>query len=226
MSVFSEVDFDEADEEFDELTEDESDDTSDDTVADAAGDANADADTPPAAEPVKDTAADDAARKAADDEKRSAHEESEAKRKAEWDAKQATKKAADEQALAEFAALSDDDAMAASVKRVGSDAERLTRRNMKICVTEHVQTLCLDDPAFARLTMHPKKNMVNCFHYINRKAREFMEAEMKDNDEKPAGWQGGDVPDDMCYAGLGAARRMPDSCQQAQHDYPAGGGQS
>jgi hypothetical protein len=89
--------------------------------------------------------------------------------------------------------------MAKSVKRVGSDAERLTRRNMKICVTEHVQTLCLDDPAFARLTMHPRKNMVNCFRYINRKAREFMEAEMKDNDEKPAGWQGGDVPDDMCY---------------------------
>ena len=42
--------------------------------------------------------------------------------------------------------------------------------------------------------------MVNCFHYINRKAREYLEQEMKDNDEKPmGGGLGGDVPDELCY---------------------------
>jgi len=30
--------------------------------------------------------------------------------------------------------------------------------------------LCMEDTAFARLTMHPKKNMIRCFQYINRKA--------------------------------------------------------
>ena len=39
-----------------------------------------------------------------------------------------------------------------------------------------------------------------CFRYINRKARAFVEQEMKDNDEKPVnGVYGSDVPDDLCY---------------------------
>lgn len=90
--------------------------------------------------------------------------------------------------------------MQASMNRVSQDTERLTRRNMKLCVMEDVQTECLADPAFARLVMNPKKKMVNCFHYINRKAREYLEQEMKDNDEKPMGGGfGGDVPDELCY---------------------------
>ena len=48
--------------------------------------------------------------------------------------------------------------------------------------------------------MNPKKKIVNCFHYINRKAREYLEQEMRDNDEKPMGGGfGGDVPDELCY---------------------------
>ena len=62
--------------------------------------------------------------------------------------------------------------------------QRLTRRNMKQCVTEYIQTLCLEDVAFARNVMHPRKNMVNCFRYINRKALEFTKQEMEDNDVK------------------------------------------
>lgn len=90
--------------------------------------------------------------------------------------------------------------MQASMNRVSQDTERLTRRNMKLCVMEDVQTECLADPAFARLVMNPKKKMLNCFHYINRKAREYLEQEMKDNDEKPMGGGfGGDVPDELCY---------------------------
>lgn len=132
--------------------------------------------------------------------KRKAHEEAEAKRKAEWEAK---KKAREEEELFawESAVTLDDDALiAASMKRLGDDAERLTRRNMKQCVTEFVQTLCLEDLNFARQALHPRKTMVRCFRYINRKARAFIEQEMKDNNEKPVnGVYGSDVPDDLCY---------------------------
>lgn len=135
-----------------------------------------------------------------EDEKRKAHEEAEAKRKAEWEAMQKEK---EEKELFEWenaVALDDDALTAASMKRIGDDSERLTRRNMKQCVTEYIQTLCLEDLNFARQVMHPRKNMMRCFRYINRKAKEFIEQEMKDNDEKPVnGIYGSDIPDDICY---------------------------
>lgn len=137
---------------------------------------------------------------AAEDEKRRAHEEAEAKRKAEWEQKQREKAEAEQAAWENAVAMGDDEVMMASMKRVGDDAERLTRRNLKQCVTEHIQTKCLSEPEFARQVMHPRKNMIRCFRYITRKAKEFAEQEMKDNDEKPiAGGYGCDVPDDMCY---------------------------
>ena len=133
-------------------------------------------------------------------QKRKAHEEAEAKRKAEWEAR---KKAREEEELFAWesaVALEDDALVAASMKRLCDDAERLTRRNMKQCVTEYVQTLCLEDLDFARQAMHPRKTMIRCFRYINRKARDFVKQEMKDNDEKPVnGIYGCDVPDDLCY---------------------------
>ena len=133
-------------------------------------------------------------------QKRKAHEEAEAKRKADWEAR---KKAREEEELFAWesaVALEDDALVAASMKRLGDDAERLTRRNMKQCVTEYVQTLCLEDLDFARQAMHPRKTMIRCFRYINRKARDFVKQEMKDNDEKPVnGIYGCDVPDDLCY---------------------------
>ena len=134
------------------------------------------------------------------DKKKAEHEAAEAKRKAEWEEKQAAKKAKIERMIAEISAMSDDDIMKASIKKTGDDIERLTRRNMKLCVNEYIQTLCLDNPEFARKTMHPNKNMINCFKYINQKAQEYLKQEMEMNDEKPAGGgYGGDVPDDMCY---------------------------
>ena len=158
--------------------------------------------TPQADADTKKKAADEAAakRKADEDEKRRAHEESEAKRKAEWEAKQQAKKAAEQEQLDKLAAMSDDEVMMASTRRIGADTERLTRRNMKECISEHIQTLCLEDPAFARKAMHPRKTMIHCIWYINRKAKEFVEQEMKDNDLKPEnGIYGCDVPDDLCY---------------------------
>ena len=154
---------------------------------------------PPA---VPDQPAGDTVDKATVDEdaKRKAHEEAEAKRKAEWEAKQEQKKEAERLALAKLEGMSDDEVLAASVKRVGDDTEKLTRRNMKECVAEHIQTLCLDNPDFARKVLHPRKSMIHCIWYINRKAKEFIEQEMKNNDIKPEnGIYGGDVPDDLCY---------------------------
>lgn len=137
---------------------------------------------------------------AAEEEKRRAHEEAETKRKAEWEAKQQKKAAALQAEWEQAIAVDDDRLLALSVKRLGDATERLTRRNMKLCVTEYVQTLCYEDKAFAKLVMHPRKNMMNCFRFINRKAQEYLEQEMKDNDEKPVdGRFGGDVPDGMCY---------------------------
>lgn len=132
--------------------------------------------------------------------KRAEHEAAEAKRKEEWEAKQQAKKKAELEQLDKLKTMNNDEIMTASMKRVSADTERLTRRNMKECVSEHIQTLCLESPDFARLVMHPKKNMIHCFRYIYRKAKDFIEQEMKDNNvEVTTGLCGEDVPDDLCY---------------------------
>lgn len=132
-------------------------------------------------------------------ERRRAHEAAEARRRAEFDARQAEKQAARQKQLDRIAAMSDEDAAAAAVKRVGEDTEKLTRRNMKEAVCAHVQARCGEDTAFARRTMLPEKSMINCFQYIYRKAQEFAEQEMKDNGVKRAGAYGCDVPDGLCF---------------------------
>ncbi len=138
--------------------------------------------------------------KSDDTEKRKAHEAAEAKRKAEWDARQLEKKQKEEAAIQKLHNMSDSDIIAASTKRISTDVERITRRNMKECVAKHIQDLCRKDPAFARKTMHPGKSMINCFRYINRKAKEYVQQEMKDNDVNPDnGIYGCDVPDGMVY---------------------------
>ena len=139
----------------------------------------------PTDEASKKKSADGAAAKhaAEEDEKRRAHEESEAKRKAEWEARQQAKKAAEQEQLDKLAAMSDDEVMMASTRRIGADTERLTRRNMKECISEHIQTLCLEDPAFARKALHPRKTMIHCICGF-----------------KPEnGIYGCDVPDGLCY---------------------------
>ena len=135
-----------------------------------------------------------------EEQKRKAHEEAEAKRKAEWEAK---KQAKEEEILFAWEAslaMDDNALIAASMKRVGDDAERLTRRNMKQCVTEMIQSYCIENLELAKQVMHPRKSIVNCFRYITRKAKEFVMQEMKDNDIKPdRDGYGSDVPDNLCY---------------------------
>lgn len=93
---------------------------------------------------------------AAEDEekKRAEHEAAEAQRKAEFDAKQQAKKAAEQEQIARLEAMSDEEVIAASTQRVSTDVEKLTRRNMKECVSEHIQMLCilsLDNVVFHQL---------------------------------------------------------------------------
>ena len=157
--------------------------------------------TEPAAEPApaKEPEQEDAA--AAEAEKRRQHEEAEAKRKAAWERQQEEKRAAETAAIAKIDQMSETELIKASMERMKKETERLTRRNLKECVSEYVQTLCLSDPAFARMVMHPRKSMAHCLQFINRKAREYLLAEMKDNgmEAQPNGIYGGDVPEDTCY---------------------------
>ena len=137
-----------------------------------------------------------------EDDKKKAHEEAEAKRKADFDARQAAKKAAEQEQLDRLAAMSDDEVLAASMQRVSADTEKLTRRNMKECVAEYIQTMCIEDPAFARKTMHPRKTMIRCFQYISRKAWAYIQDELKANGIQPGPGQqgyGSDIPDDLCF---------------------------
>ena len=139
---------------------------------------------------------------ASEDEKKKAHEAAEAKRKADWEARQKLKKADEQAQLDRLAAMSDDEVMAASMKRISTDTEKLTRRSMKECVAEYIQTMCMEDPAFARKAMHPRKSMIRCFQYINRKAWDYIQDELKANDIQPGPGQqmyGSDIPDDLCY---------------------------
>ena len=134
--------------------------------------------------------------------KKAEHEAAEAKRKAEYEARQAQKKKDYQLQLLKMENMSDNDVMIAAAQRAGQDTEKITRRNMKECVSEYIQTMCFSDPAFARLTMHPRKNMIHCFQYINRKALEYVQDEMK-----ASGFQQGpgmqvysaDIPDGLCY---------------------------
>ena len=153
------------------------------------------------AAPVAEKAEDQASKDDNEEAKRLAHEEAEARRKAEFEARQKAKKDAEQAQLARIASMTEQELMAESMKRISTDTERLTRRNMKECISEHIQTLCLSDRAFAERVMHPRKTMIHCIWYINRKAQEFVEQEMKDNGIKPDrnGIYGCDVPDDLCY---------------------------
>ena len=157
----------------------------------------------PAAESVAKTEAEQEDPAAAEAERRRQHEETEAKRKAEWERQQEEKRAAETAAIAKIEQMSETELVKASMERMKKETERLTRRNLKECVSEYVQTLCLSDPAFARMVMHPRKSMAHCLQFINRKAREYLLAEMKDNgmEPQPNGIYGvcGDVPEDTCY---------------------------
>lgn len=142
---------------------------------------------------------DDTAHAPDDTAARQAHEAAEAKRKAEFDAKQAEKKAKRQAVLDKIKAMDDAELLDAATGRVAADTEKLTRRNMKEAVCAFVQDQCKRNLNIARLCLAPEKSMINCFKYINRKAQEYAEQEMKDNGIERRDVYGLDVPDDLVY---------------------------
>ena len=120
-----------------------------------------------------------------EDAARKAHKEAEAKRKEEWEAKHKATKQAEQEAIQAAMAMSEQEALKAAVTQVRTGTEKLTRRNMKECVSEYIQTKCLEDTAFARLILHPRKSMVHCFQYINRKSYDYIQDELKASGFKP-----------------------------------------
>lgn len=151
-------------------------------------------------------------------ERRRAHEAAEAKRKAEWEAKQQAKRLEETKAIEKITAMSDKQVAIDAAKRVAADTERLTRRNMKEMVSEHIQRMCASDPAFARKVMHPRKSMVRCFKYITRRAREYAEQEMKDLGIERTGVYGCDVPDGLCYQWAVDYFNDPDAPEDREND--------
>lgn len=133
-------------------------------------------------------------------QKKEQHDAQEAKRKEEWEAAQKSKQEKEAADWMKSLGANNDELFAASVARIASDIERITRRNMKECVSQHITDKCITDLAFARQALHPRKSMMNCFRYINRQALEFMKQELKDNGEEVSrDGMGSDVPDDLCY---------------------------
>ena len=155
----------------------------------------------PPASPAPAAPADKATEDEGEEAKRKAHKEAEAKRKAEFEARQAEKKAAEQEQLAKLEAMSVEELLTASMKRVSADTEKLTRRNMKECVAEYIQTMCIEDPAFARKVMHPRKNMIRCCQYIGRKAWEYVQDELKAKGITPSRENpyGSAIPEGVCY---------------------------
>ena len=95
--------------------------------------------------------------------------------------------------------MSDAEAVAASTKRIQTEIENITRKSMKECVAEHLAGLCAKDPLFAHKVIQPGKALVDCFNYINEKARKFAEQERKDNGITEQGVYGCAIPTDLVY---------------------------
>ncbi len=87
-------------------------------------------------------------------ERRRAHEEAEAARRAEWEARRQKREEEELFAWENAVAMEDDELVASAVAEIGEESERLTRRNIRICVAEILQTYCRGDANFARQVKH------------------------------------------------------------------------
>lgn len=81
--------------------------------------------------------------------KRAAHEAEEKERREQWERAKKEKEAREKQALEEIASMDDDSIIRDAMELVTLQGERITRRNMKMCVIEHIKACCKEDPAFA-----------------------------------------------------------------------------
>lgn len=134
-------------------------------------------------------------------EKKAAFDAEEAKRKAEFDAKKAQK---DEEIQIEWeinTMMPTDELFAKAKDTLSVGIERITQKSMKECVGAHIIAASQQQESIARHVFHPKKSLTNCFRYINRKAREYLEEYMKltGEDKDRNGVIGIDIPDNLCY---------------------------
>ena len=134
-------------------------------------------------------------------EKKAAFEAEEAKRKAEFDAKKAEKDEAIQIEWELNTMLTTDELIAKAKENIATGVERITRRNMKESVAAYIIKLSQESEDLSRNILHPKKSIVNCYRYINRKALAYAEEQMKLTGETPDrnGVIGMDIPDDICY---------------------------
>lgn len=134
-------------------------------------------------------------------EKKKAFEKAEAKRKAEFDAKKAER---DEEILIEWeinTMMTTEDLIEAAKNNIKTGVERITQRNMKESVAAYIIELSQNSENLSRNILHPQKSITNCYKYINRKAKGYLEEQMKLTGEKPDknGIIGIDIPDNLCY---------------------------
>ena len=135
-----------------------------------------------------------------EEQKRREHEEAEAKRKAEWEAKQ-KKKEEEEVFNWENAIASVDGPLAENaMKHVSDEVEWLTHHELQLSISEMLQARCLEDSDLARQIYHPRKSMLHCFKYVNRKAEEYVRKEMLANGIEPRNVAyGSAIPQNVCY---------------------------
>ena len=134
-------------------------------------------------------------------EKQAAHEKAEKERQEQWEHAKQEKETREKLTLEEIASMDDATVINSAIEHITMQGERITRRNMKMCVIDHIKNCCRDNPAFARLLKHPRKNMINCFAYITRHAMEYIRKDLKIDGDIPYSQigYGEDVPDDLCY---------------------------
>lgn len=75
--------------------------------------------------------------------------------------------------------LSTDELLKQAENNIATGVERITRRNMKESVAAYIIELSRKNENLSRNILHPKKSVANCFKYINIKAREYLEEDMK-----------------------------------------------
>ena len=133
-------------------------------------------------------------------QKRKAHEEAEAKRKAEWEAKKQAKEEEIFFAWENALATDDDSLMLKAMEHIRDDYERVTGNNIKQCIAEMLQMSCREDIELAKQVHHPRKNMIACYRYVDRKALEYLKQELKAQGITPKnGVYGTAITEGICY---------------------------
>lgn len=199
MGVFSEMDIDRkaAQNEADTETDEEMDLRS---QVEAFEDARQEAEAAEAQATLAAISNNDAQDKGNEELKRKAHEEAEAKRKAEWEAQKQAKEEEIFFAWENALATDDDSLMRKAMEHIRDDYERVTGNNIKQCIAEMLQMSCREDIELARQVHHPRKNMIACYRYVDRKALEYLKQELKAQGITPKnGVYGTAITEGICY---------------------------